>query len=151
MPLDSLMMWLGVVPHFRTDFGPFGTSFTKFGTFFTKFGTSLKKKKNWYIQSLSYWDPYIITHDLLIPLEIFGKWLEAIPYFEMDFGTPRYILEKFDTSNPWANGTPISFAMVYFIFWSCSLPQNGLWNPWFILYKIWHIHKKIWYIQSLSY
>ena len=46
-----------------------------------------------------------------------------------------------------------------------SQPQNGLWHPWYILYKIlyilykilyilhkiWYILKKIWYIQALNY
>ena len=27
-----------------------------------------------------------------------------------------------------------------------SLPQNGLWHPWYIIYKIWYIFYKFWYI-----
>ena len=59
-----------VVSHLKMDFGTFGTSFTKFGTSLKIFDTSLK---NFGIQSLSYRDPYLITHGSFIPLEIFRK------------------------------------------------------------------------------
>ena len=70
-------------------------------------------KKIWCIQSLSYQDPYLITHGSFIPFGIFGKWLEVVPYFKMDFGTLGTSWRKFVTSNPWTNGTPISFPMVH--------------------------------------
>ena len=57
-------------------------------------------KKIWYIQSLDYQDPYFITHGSFIPLGIFGKLLEVVPYFETDFETLGTSLRKFDTSNP---------------------------------------------------
>ena len=74
-------------------------------------------KNIWYIQSLSYRNLYLIIHGPFIFLGIFGKWLEVVSYFEMNFGTLGTSLRKFDTSNPWANGTPISFPMVYFFIW----------------------------------
>ena len=73
--------------------------------------------KIWYTQSLSYQDPYLLTHGLFIHLGIFGMWLKVVPYSEMDFETLGTFLRKFDTSNPWANGTPISFPMVHFFLW----------------------------------
>ena len=97
---------------------PLGTSFTKFATSFIKFDISFTKcdaslKKNWYIQSLSYRNLYLITHGPFIPLGIFEKWLEVVPYSEMNFGTLGTSLRKFDKSNPWANETPISLPMVF--------------------------------------
>ena len=77
-------------------------------------------KNIWHIQSLNYRNLYLITHDSFIPLGIFGKWLEVICYFEMNFGTLGTSLRKFDRSNPWANGTPISFSMVHFFIWRPS-------------------------------
>ena len=74
-------------------------------------------KNIWHIQSLSYPNLYFITHGPFIPLGIFGKWLEVVPYFEMNFGTLGISLRKFDTSNPWANETPISFPIVHFFPW----------------------------------
>ena len=73
--------------------------------------------KNWYIQSLSYWDPYLITHALFIPLRIFENWLEVVPNLETDFGTLGTFLRKFDTSNSWAIRTSISLPMVHFFIW----------------------------------
>ena len=136
-------------------------NFATLGTSFTKFGTSLKIFGIY----LSYWKLYLITHDPFIPLGIFGKWLEIVPYFEMNFGTLGISLRKFDTSNPWANETPIpfpwsnsSFGDPWEVIRGRSPPWNGHWQPWYIIYKIshilhkiWYILKKIWYFQSLSY
>ena len=55
-----------------------------------------------------------MTHGPFIPLGTFGKWLEIVPYSEMDFGTLRTSLRKFDTSNHWANETIISITIVHF-------------------------------------
>ena len=95
---------------------------------------------------------------MFISLGIFGKWLEVVHYFEMNFETLGTSMRKFDTSNPWANRTPILFSCSIFSFGnprevieSRSPPQDGLWHPWYIIYKIWYIIHKIWYIQSLSY
>ena len=44
-------------------------------------------KKIWYNRSLSYRDPYLISHAPCIPLGIFEKWLKIVSYSEMDFGT----------------------------------------------------------------
>ena len=77
-------------------------------------------KNIWYIQSLSYRNLYLITHGPFISLEIFGKWLKVVPYFKTDFGTLGTSLRKFDTSNPWANRTPISFPIVHFFLWRPS-------------------------------
>ena len=78
-----------VIPHFEMDIGPFGTSFTKFGTFL---------KKKWYIQFLSYEDPYLITHVPFIPLETLGKLLKVVPHLITDFGNIGTSFPKFGTS-----------------------------------------------------
>ena len=56
----------------------------------------------------------------ICPFKDLWKWLEVISYFKMDFGTLGTSLRKFDTSNPWANGTPISLSMVHLFLWRPS-------------------------------
>ena len=69
---------------------------------------------------MSYQDLYIIFHGSFISLGIFGKSLEVILYSEKNFETLSTSLRKFDTSNPWANGTHIFLPIVYLFIWTLS-------------------------------
>ena len=108
-------------------------------------------KEIWYIQSLNNWDPYLITHGPFIPLGIFGQWLEVISYSETNFENLGTSLRKFDTSNPWANMTPISLLMVNFFLWR---PPGSYWRS-FLTSKqnlaplVHHLQNLVYHSQNL--
>ena len=56
--------------------------------------------KIWYIQSLSYQDPYLITHGWFVHLKTIEKWLEVVLYPKMDFRTQCTFLWGKD-EHPW--------------------------------------------------
>ena len=95
--------------------------------------------------------PLFITHGPFILLGIFGKWFKVISYSKINFRTLGTSLRKFDTSNPWANGTPISLLMVHFFLWrpSGSDWSSFLTSEWTLTPLVHHLQNLVHHSQNL--